>query len=71
MGTGSLQQVADAFIETVGAAERSWANGGKGMRIPFFGDFAYLPPSTKARLRWWKREFQKAREADALTDEDG
>ena len=34
-----------------------------GMSVPFFGDFAHVPPSTIARLEWWARNLM-----DVATD---
>lgn len=47
-----------AFVETVNAATRHFANRGKGgQHVSFHGDFAGANPSTMSRLEWWARAF--------------
>lgn len=61
-----LADFADGFAGTVDTAELHFNNNGKGMQVPFHGDFSQAKalPSLRRELKWWR-----ARAREALKDE--
>jgi len=55
----------EAFVDTVERADAHWNSDRGGQQVPFHGDFAYVPPSTQNRLRWWAARLKRARSGNA------
>jgi hypothetical protein len=47
-------------VEVVEAAEAYATRPQGGQQVPFHGDFASVPPSTRGQLRWWARRLKEA-----------
>lgn len=57
-----LAAFAENFATTVESASAHAENDGKGMQVPFHGDFAFAKrvPSVLQSLRWWARAAREA-----------
>lgn len=58
----ALENFAEGFAGTADAAIAHAENDGKGMQVPFHGDFAQAKasPSLVRNLRWWARAARDA-----------
>lgn len=56
----TIHQLLDAFEREIQAARDELSRPKGGMRVPFFGEFARVPPSGLNRLDWWARAFREA-----------
>lgn len=47
------------FVDCVQRAVAHKRRDGKGMQVPFFGDFCSINPSALKQLEWWSTELAK------------